>query len=50
MKAVQFRSKHYQAVGLLEGDRVLDFTRGYLMYCAAADVAPGPPPHSIPAL
>lgn len=47
MKVVQFRSKHYQAVGLLEGDCVLDFTRGYLMYCAAADVPPGPAAHSI---
>ncbi len=37
MKVVQFRSAYYQAVGLLEGNRVLDFTRGYFAYCAAHD-------------
>jgi len=38
MKVVQFRCAHYQAVGLLEGNQVLDFTRGYFAYCAARDV------------
>ncbi|UCC68316.1 MAG: fumarylacetoacetate hydrolase family protein [Armatimonadota bacterium] len=47
MKVVQFRSAYYQAVGLLEGEQVLDFTRAYFACCAARDVPADAAAHSI---
>ncbi len=50
MKVVQFRTEHYQAVGLLEGGEVLDFTRAHIAYCAARDLPPDRAAHSILAM
>ena len=47
MKVVQFRTEHHQAVGLLDGEDVLDFTRAYIAYCAAHDAPARAAAHSI---
>ena len=47
MKVVQFRTEHYHAVGFLDGEHVLDFTRAYIAYCAAHDAPARAAAHSI---
>ena len=47
MKVVRFRTEEYQAVGLLEGKAVLDFTRAFTLYCVAYDLPTPPAVHSL---
>ena len=42
MKVVTFRVDDYEAVGLLEGGSIFDFTRAYGLYCLANDLSGGP--------
>jgi 5-oxopent-3-ene-1,2,5-tricarboxylate decarboxylase/2-hydroxyhepta-2,4-diene-1,7-dioate isomerase len=47
MKVVRFRVDDYEAVGLLEEERVIDFTRAYALYCVARDTPRQLAVHSI---
>ena len=47
MKVVSFRAGGCEAVGLLEGERVIDFTRAHAAYCAARGIPGQPAAHSI---
>jgi 5-oxopent-3-ene-1,2,5-tricarboxylate decarboxylase/2-hydroxyhepta-2,4-diene-1,7-dioate isomerase len=47
MKIVRFSVNDYEGVGILEGKRVIDFTRGHMLYRIAGDLAPTLAVHSI---